>query len=507
MDAYRLHKDEILYELRIRELSTAGTMDDLRKRLYRALGNNVLPEDRFVLTLDAYNELKICAEKADSLRREVEETDEDSDLPELKRLDSRLTHLYYRLARLSCDDDDEDKRAPLLEAVKLLRDHLGACMRKHKSTPGALRPEPIPLSEELGDAGIQAWADDRQNPRPDGLNRGIAPDKPQGAIPKVKPTLPPPNPGQAIGDGPRDNQEDEEAVLARRMEQILGNAIRNIALSSSNARDRRASEPRQEYRDLKLDQWGLKFSGDSADKLTLSKFLEDVEQRRIAKRISKMDLFESFGELLDGSAQIWYRANRQRFDTWEELIMGLRKCFLEHDFDDKLLEEIRKRTQGTNESPEIYFAKMKCLFNRLSYPLSEREKLRIVEKNLKPEHLPFVPNFQYSTLDQLEQALTNLELWTRRAQNYHEPPTRGLLEPDLAFLGRKSQIAQTQKTAPVETKPRQLVCWNCKAVGHAYPKCTLALGDFCRVCGKDGVKPEACTRYPKCPGNEAGKSS
>lgn len=67
------------------------------------------------------------------------------------------------------------------------------------------------------------------------------------------------------------------------------------------------------------------------------------------------------------------RANKRRFNNWDLLIVALKKQFLPCDYEDRLWEEIRKRTQGASESVGIYFAVMSNLFERLVVPVPENK--------------------------------------------------------------------------------------------------------------------------------------
>lgn len=58
--------------------------------------------------------------------------------------------------------------------------------------------------------------------------------------------------------------------------------------------------------------------------------------------------------------------------------------FLPHDFDYRLMLEIRSRTQGSDESIVQYLSIMQNYFARLRNPLSESEKLDIVKYNVRP---------------------------------------------------------------------------------------------------------------------------
>lgn len=233
-------------------------------------------------------------------------------------------------------------------------------------------------------------------------------------------------------------------------------------------------------RDLKLYKWGLKYTADDPDQ-SLCSFLAEVEDRRTAKGIAKEELFRSAGELLGGTALVWYRSKRDAINTWDEFVARLRKTFLDPDYDHQLMEEIRKRTQGHQESIAIYIAKMQALFARLSKPLSDIEKFGIIKRNVKGEYRALLPLTSPTNIEELEMVLTNLEIGATMASRYEEPPVKGSLEPDLAYKrppGKPVKVnpivtSTTPSTPPAEQQRlgTNLRCWNCHQIGHTLRVC------------------------------------
>ncbi|KAK9873278.1 hypothetical protein WA026_021767 [Henosepilachna vigintioctopunctata] len=72
-----------------------------------------------------------------------------------------------------------------------------------------------------------------------------------------------------------------------------------------------------------------------------------------------------------GEALVWYRSVRSSITDWKTFVEEVRAEFEPYDYDNKLLDEIRHRTQGTHESIGLYLATMGSLFNRLKVPISE----------------------------------------------------------------------------------------------------------------------------------------
>lgn len=73
-------------------------------------------------------------------------------------------------------------------------------------------------------------------------------------------------------------------------------------------------------------------------------------------------------------------ALRRKVSTWEELVKELRTEFEPRDYEDRLWEEIRRRTQGSEESIGVFTAAMDNYFHRLPTVPSEQERLKINKK-------------------------------------------------------------------------------------------------------------------------------
>ncbi|KAJ8910138.1 hypothetical protein NQ315_016107 [Exocentrus adspersus] len=91
------------------------------------------------------------------------------------------------------------------------------------------------------------------------------------------------------------------------------------------------------------NKWALKFSGDKKG-LSLSAFLERVEELRVARHVSKEILLESGIDLFTGRAYQFYLAYRSQVTTWDDFVGLLREEYLSANYNEKLFEEIRHRT-------------------------------------------------------------------------------------------------------------------------------------------------------------------
>lgn len=225
---------------------------------------------------------------------------------------------------------------------------------------------------------------------------------------------------------------------------------------------------------VSIQKWGISFSGGSPE--SLGAFLERVEELCISRGVSSDDLFRSSVELFAGRALVWYRANRHKWADWGGLVQGLRSEFLPPDYDELLLEEIKRRTQAREESIGAYVAAMEGLFRRLSTPVVEKDRLRILLRNLAPFYLTQLGSTVLTSIDELVTWGKGLELTRARVESYAPPPSRRtsrLLEPDLAFVGEPVELVSVvgpryQRRNNARTTGR---CWTCGESGHFAREC------------------------------------
>jgi hypothetical protein len=130
-----------------------------------------------------------------------------------------------------------------------------------------------------------------------------------------------------------------------------------------------------------VTHWNLKFEGKPE---CLLDFLEDVSFRASAESVSNEELFKTAFHLFSKQALKWYKAFHKTFNTWQELVQALKKHFLKKDFDFVQIGRIRDRRQQEDEQFLTYFADVELMFQRLSQPISESEKLIILRRNMLP---------------------------------------------------------------------------------------------------------------------------
>ncbi|KAL0859987.1 hypothetical protein ABMA27_010302 [Loxostege sticticalis] len=176
----------------------------------------------------------------------------------------------------------------------------------------------------------------------------------------------------------------------------------------------------------------LKYDGKTCVRAFIQRATEFCE----ARNISDSKALSYATEIFTGDALHWFRNVKNRVSSWSELITLLQNDFTRSDYDYRLIDEIRSRTQGESENITVYLSIMSGLFSRLSKPKSEDEKLEVILHNIRPCYastLASAGNIQ--TLDSLQTICRNYENIQARLANFHEPsgPTADTLAPEFAY--------------------------------------------------------------------------
>jgi Retrotransposon gag protein len=301
---------------------------------------------------------------------------------------------------------------------------------------------------------------------------------------------------------------------------------------------------------LHMHNWKIQFSGDNESKMTLSEFLEAVRWKQNECDMSDKELMRGAHNLFLGPALRWFKANSHKWARFKDLQSALVANFRPADYDERLWDQLRLRTQAPEERLNLYVSEMQSLFALLENIPSEESRLKFIKARLNPFCLQNIKNLRsINSIDQLADEWIELEALKSRVDNYRAPSApENPIEPNLApkakqqpkqkdaahlsevaipFAERaRDTIRRPFKTdarqpnaaptppAPSATKPNPAFvskpnetrfCWNCDKRGHIFRDCrSQKVNIFCWTCGTKGVTKFNCSENCRKPKNVAG---
>lgn len=259
---------------------------------------------------------------------------------------------------------------------------------------------------------------------------------------------------------------------------------------------------------IDVSRWNLRFNG----RTSVNDFLERVEEIRISRNIHKADLLRFAPELLTHEALLWYRTGR--FENWDDLCHQLKEAFRPFDYEFSLWDEIRHRTQGSQEKVLTFITAMENLFRKLEQNVPEESRVKFMRRNLLPHIQTQIALQEVKSVTELTKLARAVEETEWRTKRFIPPPTNycNLLEPELAYRkptstrvaavtipeistseANKSETGTEQKSRAAAAE-----CWNCGSTQHKFRNCRAEKKRFCYRCGQPNVFSDNC---PKCAKN------
>lgn len=282
---------------------------------------------------------------------------------------------------------------------------------------------------------------------------------------------------------------------------------------------------RQIIYSVPISKWNItKFSGDCST-VSLNAFLENVNELSNSRNVSKDQLFHSAFELLTGRALIFFRSIKNKVRDWDSLVTELRAQFQPADYNDRLWQEIRDRTQGNRENMGMYIAIMENLFCRLTVPINESTKVKVLMKNINPFYQNQLGLTHVSSVDHLLQLGRQLEARKEAIESYAPPSrnTKSLMEPDLAYIstdrseassstsgrsfnvGSRSRYRVSEVSQGSNKNVANVKYWNCGDAGHLSTRCSKPQRKYCYKCGQPEVTSRTCSKCNRNSGNASGR--
>lgn len=258
--------------------------------------------------------------------------------------------------------------------------------------------------------------------------------------------------------------------------------------------------------------WNLKFTGKPGE-ISFITFIEQVEERRKSRGVTKAMLFTDAVDFFSDDAYTWYKLVKNFAVDWDSLVELMKEQFLPENFDRDLFEDIKKRTQGVNESIGLYVASMIGLFGKMRTPVADMTQLEIILERIDPYYHPFLAFAEINSVTQLLVFCRKLDFKRGLAKSYVPPPSkRKSLIPELAYASGTSSVASTSSRssllevdkAGTDTRTANFKCFNCDKAGHIARNCSEARAKHCFKCGKKGFTVKTC---PDCkrPENYSGR--
>uniref|UniRef100_A0A6P7G1F3 Uncharacterized protein LOC114334923 n=1 Tax=Diabrotica virgifera virgifera TaxID=50390 RepID=A0A6P7G1F3_DIAVI len=252
---------------------------------------------------------------------------------------------------------------------------------------------------------------------------------------------------------------------------------------------------------IDVSRWNVKYSGEGS----VEDFLERVEELRIARGASKEQLFSAVPDLVTNDALRFFRT--RQFADWDDFANQLRLMYQRSDED--RWEEIRHRTQGSEEKVLSFILAIESMFRKLSSLPSEETRFAIIRRNLLPYIQSHLAIQQIKSIEDLLTLSRQVEDTEVRLQRFAPPPTnyKYLVDPDLAYhKPSRTTVASVQESSsghdssniavaavqPGSSGSSSVVCWNCRETGHRFRKCSKPRRRFCFKCGRDNVLLAQC---------------
>lgn len=438
-DVNRLDKEELTYELKWRGIAL-GTVAEMRSRLALARQMERTGESLHYppYPFTFQEDVAAITQKLDNLVVAVDALTDSSKSSSYLRLQTKLTHVLGHLDNVVCSSAEEfEVRGVLVAQALTLIDQLNT---KANLVEGKCQPVPPNLCALQG--GIQQLpAEVTQLPSSSFMRADplqVSTPTPTASGSGIKPILP--------------------------------------------------------------HKWNLKFSGERKG-MSVTAFLERVEDMRRARNVSKDILLDSGIDLFEGRAYEFYQDCRNEVQSWDELALRFKEEYQPAFYSERLLEEIKRRTQGPDESIGSYMAVMSRYFQRLQCPISEEAKLTILMRNIAPMYRTHIGALEVTSIAHLKQLCKRIE--QRNISTECAPHTRKgySLEPDLAYIQLEDQLKeislQGAPESPVERKKpqKEVVCYNCNKPGHRAIGCAEKKKLYCFGCRMEGVTKRNC---PKC---------
>lgn len=359
-----LNKSELQYEVTIRAEKPTDNVSSLREQITKL--SHISPERITSSPIPLNDDLAQIGDTLGYIEEKIISIESTGDRSNLKKIETFINHVYYRLERL--------KVLPLLiEECSNVRSRFYILEKRF---------ETLTLDSVTEDILVD-------------IHEPSITQTPAHQALQISQDLPTPHVASISHDIPSNSQ--------------------TIPISEAYPLFKDLSASHNLAKELKT----FSFNGKTCPR----SFLQKLEEFRISRNISEEKLCRHAFEIFVGDALHWFRFqyNRNSTLTWRDIHNLLIKDFGTHDYDYKLLEAIRNRTQGASETIIVYVSIMFGMFSRLSKKLNESEQLEILLHNVRPCYSVFIALKDVKTIDSLISTCQTYEHFSERDRDFHEP--------------------------------------------------------------------------------------
>lgn len=354
-----LLKNELEYEATIRSIES-DTVVNLKEKLNNS---NILPEDIISSNIPIAVDLQQSELTLNYIDENLNNLEQNRDKQLLLKLKSFLNHLRFRLQRIKACN-------PFIEQCGSLRARFHSISLRFNS-----------LSESVVDLLDSPVLENLP------LNQSFILDQPNSNIRQTDP-IP------------------------------MGNTHRMESSGSQTPKHSSQNDNNCSNYNLIKELKSFNYNGETCPR----SFIQKLEEFRLSRNISDETLLTHAFVLFSDKALHWFRFLYHRgIVSWKDLQKRLIKDFGSHDYDYELLNSIRKRTQGSDESIIIYISIMFGMFDRLTEKLSECEQLKILLRNIRPCYSVYISLNDISNIDDLIKTCQKYEKTADKDTKFLEP--------------------------------------------------------------------------------------
>lgn len=562
MDPNLLEKDELVYELTLRNINSMD--EEAIKQLVQQLeaeeaGDIEPPSDiKRIEQNTVTKEIRECEIKLREIGEALLIVSKECNLEKSSAVQARLVHLAGRVGRLKSAVPNDTRVDELVVKVSETGSHvIGWSGNKLDDEAGGALQEPgdmpIKPANSIGEAagGVQtitaaATKSVNATGKAEVVNTGAIPKQPavklnalaqdyrhgpvEVNIPKqqllqIHPkTAPQPTWFNQQQDLTFPNTLGESKLRHQNLYPSSHSNRANLSHAYVPSYDQGSTGRRQGQLGLagghRIRQWALRFSG-STSGIGIDDFLFRVERQAQLDGVSDAALALGIGDLLTDRAAQWFWTFQRKgeYFSWNELKQAfLRRYASRRDTDYELRAKIESRKQRPGENFGDFCQDVEALAVRLTRRMPEDELVEVLRRNM---HMRLRKALWQNAIDSVDDLIMHCDEYERLCEEEDK-----LYQQQHRRMMRVSELEEVRRSTPIEqppmSNPRQqsmerfqqrfvaalqpnhinnIICWNCKDIGHAFTQCSLPRRHiFCYSCGKDGVLRAQCLN-PKCSGN------